>query len=67
MAYKKRFHQKQIRKQILNTQKNSRNDLLEKKRQQISEKKLKFNITSWAVFQNVIMSIMEELHILLTS
>ena len=66
MAYKKRFHQKQIRKQILNTQKNSRNDLLERKRQQISEKKLKFNITSCAVFQNVIMSIMEELHILLT-
>ena len=66
MAYKKRLHQKQIRKQILNTQKHSRNDLLEKKRQQISEKKLKFNITFCAVFQNVIMSIMEELHILLT-
>ena len=30
------------------------------------EKKLKFNITSYAAFQNVIMSIMEELYISLT-
>ena len=66
MAYKKRLHQKQTRKQTLNTEKHSRNDLLEKKRQEIPEKKLKFNITSCAVFQNVVMSIMEELHILLT-
>ena len=54
-----------IRKQILSAGEHSRNYLLEKEKQQMSEKKLTFNITYYPDFQNV-SSIMEELHILLT-
>ena len=58
------YNEKTIRKQILSTTEHSRNDLLEKEKQQMSEKKLTFNITYYPAFQNV-RSIMEELHILL--
>ena len=54
-----------IRKRILSAREHSRNDLLEKEKQQLSERKLAFNITYYPVFRNV-RGIMEELHILLT-
>ena len=54
-----------IRKRILSAREHSRNDLLEKEKQQMSERKLTFNITYYPAFRNV-RSIMEELHILLT-
>ena len=60
------YNEKMIRKQILRTREHSRNDLLEKEKQQLSERKLTFNITYYPVYRNV-RSIMEELHILLTS
>ena len=53
------------RKQILDAREHSRNDLLEKEKQQMSEKKLTFSITYYPAFQNIT-SIMEELHMLLT-
>ena len=53
-----------IHKQILRAREHSRNDLLEKKKQQMSEQKLTFSITYYPAFQNV-RAIMEELHILL--
>ena len=59
------YNEKMIRKQILSAREHSRNDLLEKQKQQISERKLTFNITYYPAFRNV-RSIMEELHILLT-
>ena len=59
------YNEKMIRKQILYAREHSRNDLLEKEKQQRPEKKLTFNITYYPAFQNV-RSIMEELHILLT-
>ena len=59
------YNEKMIRKQILSAREHSRNDLLEKEKQQMSERKLTFNITYYPAFQNV-RSIMEELHILLT-
>ena len=59
------YNEKIKRKQILSTREHSRNDLLEKEKQQMSEKKLTFNIFYYPAFQNV-RSIMEELHILLT-
>ena len=59
------YNEKMIRKQILSAREHSRNDLVEKEKQQMSEKKLTFNITYYPAFQNV-RSIMEELHILLT-
>ena len=52
-------------KQILNAREHSRNGLLEKEKQQLSERKLTFSITYYPVFFNV-RGIMEELHILLT-
>ena len=58
------YNEKMITKQKLSAREHSRNDLLEKEKQQLSEKKLTFNITYYPVFRNV-MSIMEELHILL--
>ena len=58
------YYEKMIRKQILRARKHSRNDLLEKEKPQMSEKKLTFNITYYSAFQNV-RAIMEELHILL--
>ena len=61
----RRYNEKMIREQILKARKHSRNDLLEKEKQQMSEKKLTFNITHYPVFRNF-RSIMEELHILLT-
>ena len=60
------YNEKMLRKQILSTREHSRNYLLEKKKQQLSERKLTFNITYYPVYRNV-RSIMEELHILLTS
>ena len=59
------YNEKMIRKQILSAREHSRNDLLEKEKQQMPEKKLTFNITYYPAFQNV-RSIMEELHILIT-
>ena len=60
-------YEKMIRKQILSAREHSRNDLLEKQKQQMSERKLTltFNTTYYPAFRNV-RSIMEELHILLT-
>ena len=64
------YNKTMMRKQILNTREYSRNDLLEREKQQMSEKKLIFNISYHTSFQNVnnggIMGIMEELHMLLT-
>ena len=54
-----------IRKQILSAREHSRNDLLEKEKQQMPERKLTINITYYPAFRNV-RSIMHELHILLT-
>ena len=53
------YNKKMIRKQILSTREYSTNDLLEKEKLQVSEKKLTFNITYYPVFQNV-RSIMKE-------
>ena len=61
------YNKTMMRKQ---TPEYSRNDLLEREKQQMSEKKLIFNISYDTSFQNVnyggIMGIMEELHMLLT-
>ena len=65
MAYGKRLQIKNNKKAILSAREHSKNDLLEKEKQQMSEKKLTFNITYYPAFQNV-RSIMEEQHILLT-
>ena len=54
-----------IRKPILRAREHSRNDLLEREKQQMSEQKLTFNITYYPAFQNV-RAIMEKLHIFLT-
>ena len=59
------YNEKMLRKQILRSRENSRNDFLERKNQQMSEKKLTFNFTYYPTFQNV-MNTMEELHILLS-
>ena len=59
------YNEKMIRKQTLRAREHSRNDLLEKEKQQMSEKKLTFNIPYYPAFQNV-RSVMDELHILLT-
>ena len=59
------YNEKMIRKQIVSAREHSRNDLVEREKQQMSKKKLTFNITYHPAFQNV-RSIMEELHILLT-
>ena len=61
----KSYNEKMIRKQILSAPEHSRNDLLEREKQQMSEKELTFNITYYPVYRNV-RSIMEELHFLLT-
>ena len=50
---------------ILRAHEHLRNDLLEREKQQMSEQKLKFNITYHPAFQNV-RAIMEQLHILPT-
>ena len=39
------YNEKMIRKQILSAREYSRNDLLEKEKQQMSEKKITLNIT----------------------
>ena len=39
------YNEKMIRKQILRAREHSRNDLLEREKQQMSEQKLTFNIT----------------------
>ena len=60
------YNEKMVRNQILRAREHSRNDLLEREKQQMSEQKLTFNITYYPAFQNV-RAIMEELHILLTT
>ena len=47
------YNEKMIRKQILSAREHSRNDLLEKEKQQLSERKLTCNITYYPVFRNV--------------
>ena len=67
MAYEKRLEQEKLkREQILSAWDHSRNGLLEREKQQISDKKKKltFNIAYYPAFQNVT-SITEELHLLL--
>ena len=59
------YNEKMIRKQILRAREHLRNDRLERKKQQMSDQKLTFNITYYPAFQNG-RAIMEELHILLT-
>ena len=59
------YNEKIIRKQRLRAPEHSRNDLLEREKQHMSEQKLTFNITYYPTFQNV-RAIMKELHILLT-
>ena len=59
------YNEKMVRNQILRAREHSRNDLLEREKQQMSEQKLTFNITYYPAFQNV-RAIMEELCILLT-
>ena len=44
------YNEKMIRKQILSARDHSRNDILEKEKQQMSEKKLIFNITYYPAF-----------------
>ena len=44
-------YEKMIRKQILSAREHSRNDLLEKQKQQMSERKLIFNITYDQLFE----------------
>ena len=63
--YNKKKTEKMRGKQILNAREHSRNGLLEKEKQQLSERKLTFSITYYPAFFNV-RGIMEELHILLT-
>ena len=45
------YNEKMIRKQILRAREHSRNDLLEREKQQMSEQKLTFNITYYPDFQ----------------
>ena len=45
------YNEKMIRKQILSAREHSRNDLLEKEKQQMPEKKLTFNITYYPAFK----------------
>ena len=59
------YSEKMIRKQILAARERSRNDLLQREKQQISQQKLTFSITYCGVFQNV-RAIIEELHMLLS-
>ena len=59
------YNEKMIRKQILGARERSRNDLLQREKQQISQQKLTFSITYYAAFQNV-RATMEELHMLLS-
>ena len=58
------YNEKKIRKQILRAREQSRNDLLEGEKPQVSEQKLTFNITYYPAFQNV-RALMEELYYLL--
>ena len=54
-----------MRKQILSPREYYRNDLLEREKPPMYEKKPTFNISYYPAFQNV-RNIMEDLHILLT-
>ena len=58
-------NERMIHKQILRACEHSKNDLLQREKQQMSEQKLTLSITYHPAFQNV-RAIMEELHILLT-
>ena len=64
MVYGERLQRQNDKKADKGAREHSRNDLLEKEKQQMSEKKLTFNITYYQVFRNV-RSIMEDLYILL--
>ena len=60
------YSQKMIRRQMLSAREHSGNDLLEREKQQMCEKTLKFNITYYyQTFENA-RSTMKELHMLLT-
>ena len=47
------YNEKMIRKQIFKTREHSRNDLHERKKPQLSQQKLKFNIPYYPAFQNI--------------
>ena len=51
MADGKRLNEKMIHKQILRAREHSRNDPLEREKQQMSEQKLAFNITYYQLFK----------------
>ena len=55
------YSEKMLRKQVSKARGLSRNDLLEREKQQMSEQKLTFKITYYPTFQNV-RAIMEELY-----
>ena len=55
------YSEKMLRKQVSRARGLSRNDLLEREKQQMSEQKLTFKITYYPTFQNV-RAIMEELY-----
>ena len=63
MPNRKSYNKRVISKQVLRAREHSRNDLLERKKPQMSEQKLTFNIIFYPAFQNV-RTIMKELHIL---
>lgn len=58
-------YNEKMRKQILSPREYYRNDLLEREKPPMYEKKPTFNISYYPAFQNV-RNIMEDLHILLT-
>ena len=53
MSNGKKLQQKKIWKRILGAWEHSRNDLLEREKQQMSELKVTFSITYYPAFQNV--------------
>ena len=55
------YSEKMLRKQVSRARGLSRNDLLQREKQQMSEQKLTFKITYYPTFQNV-RAIMEELY-----
>ena len=66
MAYGERLQRKNVKKADIEHQGTFQKLSFREKKQQLSERKLTFNITYYPVYRNV-RSIMEELHILLTS
>ena len=66
MVNRKRLERENNTQSILGACEHSRNNLLEREKQQMSEQKVTFNITYYPAFQNF-RAIIKELHILLTS